>query len=100
MIQEALFDAQPVAGGANLPPSNPPTVAQPLGACVKCQKEEATRRSPSGKYVYCEKCGKCGAKAVSSTALGISVKTCGRSVEEFVWHPNMQIWVCPCVPQF
>jgi hypothetical protein len=84
-----------------LPPEPPIPVIQheTLGPCVSCGKP-ATRRSPSGKYVYCEDCGRCGAKTVKETALGISVEICGRSVEQFVKHPRMGVYVCPCVLAF
>jgi hypothetical protein len=82
-----------------LPPEPPVIQREPLGSCVKCG-QPATRRSPSGNYFYCAECGKCGAKTVEQTALGINVKVCGRSIEEFVLHKRMQIWVCSCMPQF
>jgi hypothetical protein len=96
MIQEALFNV-PVPDAPAIPPSrtNPPMLAEPLGPCVKCGMT-ATRQSPGGS-LYCAEHGKCGGKVVEGTALGISVKVCGRSVEEFVLHPRMGIWVCPCM---
>jgi len=97
MIQEALFEAPvTVAKDAQVPPpSKPVLVAESLGPCVKCGRD-ATLKSPGGS-IYCVHCGKCGGKVVDMTALGASVRVCGRSVEEFVLHPRMGIWCCPCV---
>lgn len=70
-----------------------------LGLCVRCGAE-ASLRSPSGS-VYCDRCGRCGRK-VYGTMKGVIVlrQECKRSVEEFVLHPRMGIYVCPCVVQF
>jgi DNA polymerase-3 subunit epsilon len=57
-----------------------------LTPCIKCGSF-ATLTSPSGAY-YCRKHGYCGRK------------TCLKSVEKFVLHPRMGIWVCPCVMEF
>lgn len=98
MIQEALF--VPETKGAMLPPEPPTPVvqAQPLGPCCKCG-EIATLLSPGGS-IYCAEHGKCGRKHVEMTALGINVRVCGRSVEMFVMHPRLGIWVCSCVLKF
>jgi hypothetical protein len=100
MIQEALFDAptKPVyVKSAMLPPEPPKLVviAESLGKCCKCGRD-ATRRSPSGN-VYCAEHGKCGGKTVRETALGIDVRVCGTSVEDFVFHTRLGIYACPCV---
>jgi len=101
MIQEALFEAPvatPVADGSSVVSTTikPAILAEPLGPCVRCG-EPATLRSPGGS-IYCAEHGRCGGKSVGMTALGVSVKICGRSVEEFVLHKRLQIWVCPCMP--
>jgi hypothetical protein len=98
MIQEALFEAPaPLAQSAMLPPEPPKlaVVAESLGPCVKCGKA-ATVASPGGS-IYCAEHGKCGGKSVRETALGIDVRVCSTSVEDFVLHPRMGIWCCPCV---
>ncbi len=101
MKQEALFDTPvPVLERkyAGVPPaSTKPVAVETLGICCKCG-EPATLLSPGGS-IYCAEHGKCGGKSVTQTALGISVKVCGRSVEQFVMHPRLGIWVCPCMPQ-
>lgn len=92
IAQEALFDIK-------LPPEPPSTVitADPLGPCCKAGcNEPATVASPGGS-IYCKYHGKCGGKSVWQSALGIDVRVCGTSVEHFVKHPRMGIWVCPCV---
>src|SRR5258708_11471402 len=97
MIQEQLFDIQPVtADGATIPPSgNPPTIASPLGPCCKCG-EPAVVASPSGnpKSIYCAEHGKCGHWYIDRQT------RCGMSVEKFVWHERLQIWCCPCLLKF
>lgn len=87
MTQEALF-AVPETKGAMLPPEPPKSVvqAQPLGSCCKCG-ELAVLQSPGGS-VYCQKHGYCGRR------------TCLKSVEKFVMHPRLGIWVCSCVIKF
>ena len=57
-----------------------------LLTCVKCG-ESARLVSPSGTR-YCRKHGYCARK------------TCLKSVEHFVKHPRLGIWVCPCVVAF
>jgi hypothetical protein len=100
VIQEMLFAAPaPKTQDATLPPEPPKlvVVAEPLGQCCKAGCHEmATRQSPSGN-IYCESCGRCGGKYVEETALGVSVRVCGRSVEEFVMHRRLGIWCCPCL---
>jgi hypothetical protein len=59
---------------------------EPLGVCVKC-RQPAVLRSPSGT-VYCQKHGYC------------QRRTCLKSVEKFVKHPRMGVYVCPCVISF
>jgi hypothetical protein len=94
-----LFDLEaptPVADSPIIPPTPPKPVAlaKPLGTCCKAGCDNpATVASPSGdpQSIYCVNCGKCGAKSVESTALGIEVKVCRRSVEQFVLHPTLQI---------
>lgn len=85
--QEALFDV-PVTSSVTIPPTGtkPPTLAQPLGQCCKCG-EAATMRSPGGS-VYCKKHGYCARR------------TCLKSVEKFVMHPRLGIYVCSCVVKF
>jgi hypothetical protein len=102
MIQEALFGtpvqvSEPKHAGVP-PTSTKPVATEPLGSCVKCGKD-ATLLSPGGS-LYCAECGRCRGKSVEQTALGIEVKVCGRSVEKFVMHPRMGIWVCPCLLLF
>lgn len=70
-----------------------------LGICVKCGAE-ASLKSPGGS-AYCARCGHCGRK-VYGTMKGVIVlrQECKRSVEEFVKHPRMGIWCCPCLIEF
>lgn len=100
MIQETMFEAPTAVVKSAMEPPEPPgdvMIAEPLGQCCKAGCDElATRRSPSGA-LYCAEHGKCGGKSVRETALGIEMSICGRSVEEFVLHPRMGIWVCTCV---
>ncbi len=98
MIQEALFGTSvqvPEPKHAGVPPaSTMPVVAEPLGPCARhgCQ-EPATLESASGnpQSIYCEQHGHCGRKYLDRQT------TCGTSVEQFVWHERMGIWVCPCM---
>jgi hypothetical protein len=95
MIQEQLFDTPvTVAGSAKIPPTNPPTIAQPLGSCCKrgCS-EPATLLSPGGS-IYCAEHGKCGHWYIDRQA------RCGMSVEKFVWYERLGIWCCPCLLKF
>jgi hypothetical protein len=99
-----LFDFEtpaPVAAPPIPPtPPKPVALAEPLGVCCKVGCDNpATVASPSGdpQSIYCKACGRCGAKSVEMTALGVSVKVCGNSVEQFVLHPRMGIWCCPCM---
>jgi len=57
-----------------------------LLACIKCGAS-ARLRSPSGTR-YCRKHGYCARK------------TCLKSVENFVLHPRLGIWMCSCVVNF
>lgn len=102
ITQATLIDVPATSAASNIPPQPPKPVAlaEPLGECCKlgCE-QEAVLKSPGGS-IYCEKCGKCGAKTVDSSALGISVRVCGRSVEQFVMHERLGIWVCPCILKF
>jgi hypothetical protein len=97
MIQEALFDIPtPVTKqDRKLPPEPPQPVIQvePLGPCCKCG-EPGTRMSRSGKYIYCEQCGKCGHWYIDRQA------RCGISIEKFVLHPRLGIWCCSCALRF
>ena len=101
MIQEQLFDlpvqVPATQGTSKLPPKppKPTTLAEPLGQCVKCGAP-AEVASPSGdpKSVYCKQHGHCG------RANKDGLETCGTSVENFVKHPRLGIWCCPCVLQF
>lgn len=72
-----------------------------LGQCAKCG-DMATLKSPSGT-VYCSRCGRCQ-RRVYGTMRGVVVLRqggeCKRTVEEFVMHPRMGIWCCPCVLEF
>jgi hypothetical protein len=95
ITQEQLFETAVAPPKPPVPPKSA-ILAEPLGTCCKCE-EPATRRSPSGKYIYCETHGKCGGRTAKTTALGVSMDVCGRSVEEFVKHPTIGIWVCPCM---
>lgn len=89
MIQEQLFET-PATASATIPPTGtkPPMIAVPLGPCCKhgCT-ELATLKSPGGS-LYCKKHGYCGRR------------TCLKSVEKFVMHPRLGIWVCSCVVRF
>ena len=101
IAQDALFDVQTAPAASNTPPTKPPapaTLAEPLGQCCKCGADGSVS-TPNGKYVYCANCGKCGAKYISETALGIQARVCGKSVETFVVHPRLGIYVCTCMPQ-
>jgi hypothetical protein len=95
MIQEALFNV-PVPDAPIIPPSgtNPPMLAEPLGPCARsgCQ-EPATLKSPSGnpQSIYCEQHGYCGHYYIDRQA------RCVGSIEDFVLHPRLNIWVCPCM---
>ncbi len=59
-------------------------VIDALGSCCKCG-EPAFLKSPSGKYIYCRRCGVCARPK------------CTKTIEQFIMHPRMGIWVCPCV---
>ena|SRR2546430_5864452 len=101
ITQDALFDApvKPVVDRASkLPPEPPKPViqAESLGPCCKCGAD-GTVSTPNGKYIYCDKCGKCGHKYITETALGIQVRECGKSVDTFVVHPRLGIYVCTCL---
>ena len=82
MIQEALF-AMPIPST-----DKSPALAEPLGPCCKrgCS-EPATFASPGGS-MYCRKHGYCARRA------------CLKSVEKFVMHPRLGIYVCSCVVRF
>ncbi|SRR6266699_1090282 len=89
-VQEVLFETPVADSSAKVPPSppRPVTVVEPLGVCCKEEcSEPATLRSPSGT-LYCSKHGYCARR------------TCLRSVEKFVWHERLEIYVCPCVVHF
>jgi len=64
--------------------------------CVKCGKP-ASLKSPSGTP-YCSRCGRC-TRNVYGTMKGIVVlrKECRKTVDQFVIHPRMRVYVCPCV---
>lgn len=70
-----------------------------LGKCAKCG-DMATLKSPSGT-VYCSRCGRCQ-RRVYGTMRGVAVlrEECRKTVEEFVKHPRMGIWCCPCLLEF
>jgi hypothetical protein len=73
-----------------LPPVPPKPVIEheTLGPCAKSGcNEEAMLKSPSGT-VYCQKHGYC------------QRRTCLKSVEKFVKHPRLGVYVCPCVISF
>lgn len=94
MIQEMLFAPPAIAESAMLPPEPPEltVVAEPMGPCCKAGcSEPATLASPSGKFVYCAEHGKCGHWYMDRQT------RCGISVEKFVMHPRLEIYVCPCV---
>jgi len=59
---------------------------EPLGPCVKCG-QPSSLKSPSG-MLYCQKHGYC------------QRRTCLKSVEKFVMHPRMGVYVCKCVLDF
>ena len=65
-----------------IPPTNKPN----YGPCVKCGSPSELK-SPGGS-VYCQKHGYCARR------------TCLKSVEKFVMHPRMGIYVCSCVVKF
>lgn len=73
-----------------------------LGTCVKCKKQSATLKSPSGA-VYCQQCGHCQ-RRVYDTMQGVVVLRqggeCNTSVDKFVKHPRIGIYVCPCIIEF
>jgi len=101
MIQETLFDlpaqspAPSIASKIPPKPPKPTTLAEPLGPCAKCGKP-AVISSPSGnpKSIYCEQCGHCGRWYINRQS------RCNRSIEDFVLHPRLGIWVCPCMILF
>lgn len=72
-----------------------------LGTCVKCGKPGVVT-SPSGA-VYCQQCGRCQ-RRVYDTMRGVVVLRqggeCNTSVDKFVMHPRMGIYVCPCLIAF
>ncbi len=72
---------------------------QLTGQCVKCE-QPAQLTSPSGT-LYCQKCGRCQRK-VYGAMKGVIVlrKECKRTVEQFVKHPRMGVYVCSCVLEF
>lgn len=80
MIQDALFAAPPA------------TLAEPLGPCCKCGAP-ASVVLPNGKYIYCANCGKCGRYYIDRQT------RCGISVEKFVMHKRLGIYVCPCMSE-
>jgi hypothetical protein len=70
-----------------LPPEPPrPVQDEPLGQCIICS-QPSQLKSPSGMH-YCQKHGYC------------QRITCLKSVEKFVMHPRMGVYVCPCVLAF
>ena len=70
-----------------------------LGKCIKCGKEGCLK-SPGGS-IYCERCGHRKRK-VYGVMKGIVVvyEECKISVEKFVKHPRLGIYVCPCIVTF
>ncbi len=71
-----------------------------LGKCCKCPAE-ATLKSPSGnpEMIYCKRCGRCGRKEYDViNGYLVLRKECKYTIEDFVLHPRMKIWVCPCLP--
>lgn len=88
----------PVTGRTKLPPQlpKPVTLAEP---CVKCSKPGVVT-SPSGA-VYCQQCGRCQ-RRVYGVMRGVVVlrEECNTSVDKFVKHPRMGIYVCPCLLAF
>ena len=77
----------------------PATLAAPLVPCVKCGKRGEVS-SPSGA-VYCQQCGRCQ-RRVYGVMQGVVVlrEECNTSVDKFVKHPRMGIYVCPCILEF
>lgn len=65
--------------------------------CIKCKNQPATLHSPSGTP-YCSRCGRC-TRSVYSTMKGVVVlrKECKKTVDQFVMHPRMRVYVCSCV---
>jgi len=87
IAQETLFETPtPVADVPQPPvPPKPVVQAEPLGPCAKAGCDEpGVLKSPGGS-IYCSKHGYC------------SRRTCLKSVEKFVMHPRLKIWVCSCV---
>lgn len=71
-----------------------------LGKCCKCS-EPASLKSPSGnpQSVYCRRCGRCGRKEYDViNGYLVLREECKNTIEDFVLHPRMKIWVCPCLP--
>jgi hypothetical protein len=70
-----------------------------LGSCVKCCKPGVVS-SPSGA-VYCRQCGRCQ-RRVYGAMQGVAVlrEECNTSVDKFVMHPRLGIYVCPCLLRF
>jgi len=72
-----------------------------LGKCCKCGAP-AVLKSPSGNpaSIYCRRCGRCGRKEYD-VVQGYLVlrKECKKTIEDFVLHPRMGIYVCPCVAE-
>ena len=101
MIQEALFAVPAVQTASKQPPQPPQSViqAEPLGKCIKCG-QEATLSLPNGT-VYCKQCGRCKRK-VYGVMKGIAVlrEECKATVENFVLHPRLGVYVCPCVLKY
>lgn len=101
MIQEALFEMPVVETASKQPPQPPAPVilAEPLGTCCKCG-QEATLSLPNGT-VYCKQCGRCKRK-VYGVMKGVVVlrRECKVTVENFVMHPRISAYVCPCVLKY
>lgn len=100
---ECVQDEQETASAGRDGASPIATIAPSDVACsAKCTKcgGPAVLRSPSGA-VYCNRCGRCQ-RRVYGTMRGIAVlrEECKKTVEDFVKHPRMGIWCCPCVLEY